>query len=205
MLGLRQVRIAAAALVVVANVASAQTAAPPAARDSLWNGTLFGLGVGVGSAAALDAVFCENGFGGCDFPWAAYLTLGGIGAGAGAGIDFLIGRRATERPTTLRLSPMVGRNTKGVLASLVLPSPHSLPALKSAMGSARQPADRRRDSVWNGTLIGAGVGAAGGTIWSLNTCGSNDTECFAIAGPLGIVGGAAIGAAVGAIADALHD
>jgi hypothetical protein len=36
------------------------------------------------------------------------------------------------------------------------------------------------------------------------TCGSSDTECFYIAGPVGVLAGAGIGAAVGAIADALH-
>jgi hypothetical protein len=63
----------------------------------------------------------------------------------------------------------------------------------------------RGDSIWNGTLIGTAAGAAGGAVWGRQTCGSNDRECFAIAGPVGIVGGAAIGAAIGAIADALHD
>jgi len=184
-----------------ANVAEAQSVTQTAKRDSLWNGTLIGLGAGVGSAAALDAAFCENGFGGCDSPWAAYLTLGGIGAGAGAGIDFLIGRNLNERRTTWRLSPIIGPTRRGVRASLVLPQRESLPPLLNAQRAA----GARRDSVWNGTLIGAGIGAAGGTVWGLNTCGRNDSECFAIAGPVGIVVGAGIGAAVGAIADALHD
>jgi hypothetical protein len=87
------------------------------------------------------------------------------------------------------------------MASLVLPQRESLPALEMQDRAS----GGRGDSVWNGTLIGAGVGAAGGAIWGLNICGSNDTECFAIAGPVGILGGAGIGAAVGAIADALHD
>jgi hypothetical protein len=108
----------------VANVAAAQPVNQTSGRDSLWNGTLIGLGAGVGATAALDAVFCENGFGGCDFPWAALVTLGGIGAGAGAGIDFLIGRNKT----TVRLSPLIGATRKGVLASLVLPQPGSRPA-----------------------------------------------------------------------------
>ena len=156
--------------------------------------------MGVGSAAALDAVFCDNGFGGCDFPWKAYLTLGGIGAGAGAGIDFLIGRRSNER-TTLRLSPIIGPARKGVRASLLLPQRESLPAFMKAQDRAP---GGRRDSVWNGALIGAGIGAAGGVVWGRQICGSNDSECFAIAGPVGILGGIGIGAAVGAIADALH-
>jgi hypothetical protein len=201
MLRLQTVGAAALVFILLANTAAAQSATPRAERDSLWNGTLIGLGAGIGSTAALDAVFCENGFGGCDFPWAAYLTLGGIAAAAGAGIDFLIGR-ADGRTTTLRLSPLIGPGRRGVLASLKLPQPGSLPPL-----AVRQPAvsDRRRDSVWNGTLIGAGVGAAGGAVWGLKTCGSNDNECFAIAGPVGVIGGAGIGAAIGAIADALHD
>ena len=63
---------------------------------------------------------------------------------------------------------------------------------------------RTRDSVWNGALIGAGIGAVGGYVWARNICGSNDSECFVISAPVGILGGAGIGAAVGAIADALH-
>ena len=114
MLGLRMVGMVLA-LTLVANMAAAQSPSAPRTRDSLWNGTLIGLGAGVGSVAVLDAVFCENGFGGCDFPWAAVVILGGIGAGAGAGIDFLIGRH--ERTTTLRLSPILGRTRKGVLAT----------------------------------------------------------------------------------------
>lgn len=116
----RKVGMTALAFVLFANVAAAQSVNQSSTRDSLWNGTLIGLGAGVGAAAALDAVFCENGFGGCDFPWAAYLALGGIGAGAGAGIDFLIGRTSGERKTTLRLLPIAGRGRRGVLASLVL-------------------------------------------------------------------------------------
>ena len=61
-----------------------------------------------------------------------------------------------------------------------------------------------RDSVWNGLLIGAGIGGAGGYVWARNLCGPNDAECFAIAAPVGVLGGAGIGAAVGALLDALH-
>jgi hypothetical protein len=199
---LRFKKAGAAVLVfaLVASVASAQSVTQTPSRDSLWNGTLIGLGAGIGSAAALDAVFCDNGFGGCDFPWAAYLTLGGIGAGAGAGIDFLIGRK-DGRTTALRLSPIIGPARRGVLASLKLPQAGSLPPLQAH----RKTSTGRRDSVWNGSVIGAGIGAAGGAAWGLQTCGSNDGECFAIAGPVGIIGGAGIGAAIGAVADALHD
>jgi len=97
-----------------------QGATQPARRDSLLNGTLIGLAAGIGTAAALDAVFCENGFGGCDFPWRAYLVFGGIGAGAGAGIDFLIGPKVSSMPpgASLNLAPMVSRGAQGVRASL---------------------------------------------------------------------------------------
>ena len=67
-----------------------------------------------------------------------------------------------------------------------------------------QDAPARGDSVWNGTLIGAGIGAASGYLWAYGQCGTNDSECFMIAGTVGIIGGAAIGAVVGAVADALH-
>ena len=62
----------------------------------------------------------------------------------------------------------------------------------------------RRDSVWDGLLIGAGIGAAGGYLWARHICGSNDPECFAIAGTVGVLGGVGIGATIGAIIDALH-
>ena len=66
------------------------------------------------------------------------------------------------------------------------------------------PRTNRRDSVWNGLLIGAGIGTGGGYLWARDICGASDTECFAIAAPVGILGGAGIGAAVGALLDALH-
>jgi hypothetical protein len=61
-------------------------------------------------------------------------------------------------------------------------------------------AQGRRDSVMNGVLIGTAVGAGGGYVWARNLCGE-DAECLAIAGPVGVLGGAGIGAAVGAVLD----
>ena len=61
----------------------------------------------------------------------------------------------------------------------------------------------RRDSLWNGLLIGGAIGAGGGYLWASSLCGANDAECFAVAGPVGILSGAGIGAAVGAVLDAL--
>jgi len=121
MVRFRTVGITSLIFALFANAAAAQSLNQASERDSLWNGTLIGLGVGVGSAAALDAAFCENGLGGCDFPWAAVITLGGIGAAAGAGIDFLIGRDSKPGTVTLRMSPIIGRTRKGVLASVALP------------------------------------------------------------------------------------
>jgi len=163
MLRFHKVGIAALTFTLLASAAAAQAVSQKTAPDSLWNGTLVGLGAEVGTAAALDIV--------------------------------------DEAKTTLRLLPIVGPGRKEVLASLV-PQPGRLPPLMKAQ--ERAPAGRR-DSVWNGTLIGAGIGAAGGAVWGVKTCGANDNECFAIAGPVGILGGAGIGAVVGAIADALHD
>jgi hypothetical protein len=68
----------------------------------------------------------------------------------------------------------------------------------------KPPARARHDSVWNGALIGAGLGAAGGYMWAWNLCGPNDPECSTIVTPIGILAGAGIGGAIGAIADALH-
>ena len=130
MVRFRNMVMAAMMVALVARTTAAQPVDQQPKRDSLWNGALIGLGAGVGSTAVLDAVFCENGFGDCDVPWKAYLTLGGIGAAAGAGIDLLIGRKAGGRSTALRLSPIIGPSRTGVRASLVLPERDSLPRLK---------------------------------------------------------------------------
>ena len=53
--------------VLFASTAAGQSVNQRSERDSLWNGALIGVGAGIGSAAALDAVFCDNGFGGCIF------------------------------------------------------------------------------------------------------------------------------------------
>jgi hypothetical protein len=72
---------------------------------------------------------------------------------------------------------------------------------ETSVASATPPQRGNRDSVWNGILIGAGIGAAGGYIWARHECG-NDAECAAITNPVGILAGAGIGAAIGAVLDA---
>ena len=74
-------------------------------------------------------------------------------------------------------------------------------ALRQSTQNARVTSGQR-DSIWNGLLIGAGIGAVGGYVWARNECGSNDAECSAITNPVGILVGAGIGAAVGGILDA---
>jgi len=146
MLAFPKVGIVALVFALAANVASAQSVPQTSGRDPLWNGALIGAGAGVASVAALDAVFCENGFGGCDFPWAAVLTLGGIGAAAGAGIDFLIGRDSNPRTVTVRVSPIIGGPRKGVLASVALPwgSPPVPPRARIS-----RPSGVQRERAWD--------------------------------------------------------
>jgi hypothetical protein len=81
-------------------------------------------------------------------------------------------------------------------------------AAVEARGSSDRPQVARvvrpRDSVWNGVLIGAAIGAGGGYLWARNICSPKDEECFAITSRAGVLGGAAIGALVGGILDALQ-
>jgi hypothetical protein len=99
----------------------------------------------------------------------------------------------TGRPTP------VDRRSADRRSSLV---PRSLPPLAAAAQAGRRP---QRDSVKDGALIGAAIGAGGGYLWSRSLCGSNDSECSAITTPVGVLSGIGIGAAVGAIADLLHN
>ena len=65
-----------------------------------------------------------------------------------------------------------------------------------------QPSQKNdRDSLWNGMLIGAGVGAAAGMLFAPQAlCGSHDTECAVIVraaiGLPGLAGGIGIGALI---------
>ena len=86
--------------------------------------------------------------------------------------------------------------------ALIIPS--AAPELRARVRQGQPDPRPRPDSVWEGLLIGAAVGGVGGYVWARNICGSNDTECFVITAPVGILGGAGIGALVGAVADKLH-
>jgi hypothetical protein len=104
------------------------------------------------------------------------------------------------------------RDYRGIRAALARSDAPPRLAVRTASLSAIGPARRQavvkggqRDSVWDGLLIGAGIGAVGGYQWGRHICGSNDSECFAIAGTVGVLGGIAIGATIGAVVDRLHN
>ena len=91
-------------------------------RDALWNGIAIGTGIGL-VPAVLVAAACGSDGGHCEGTGYAFLIFGGIGAGAGAGVDALIGgdKVLFVRPLQTRgvtLSPILGRDRRGVLASI---------------------------------------------------------------------------------------
>ena len=48
-------------------------------------------------------------------------------------------------------------------------------------------------------MLASAIGAGSGYLWARNQCDLPDPECFAITRPIGVYGGAGIGAAVGAL------
>ena len=78
-------------------------------------------------------------------------------------------------------------------------TPRNIPADMISQVSRKRP-----ESAWNGVLIGAAVGAASGLVAMSASCGSNDSECAAIAGLAFIPTFTGGGAALGAILDKLH-
>jgi hypothetical protein len=83
-------------------------------------------------------------------------------------------------------------------------SPQRTSSLRVAPSSAQRATTKRGGSVWTSVLIGAGVGAVAGGVWGAAQCDAPDPECTAIAVPAGLLGGAGIGAAVGAIVHAIR-
>lgn len=66
--------------------------------------------------------------------------------------------------------------------------------------SVRRIEKQRKDSLWNGLLIGGAAGVAGGAIAARSQC-TNDSECSAIANVVFIPTGLAIGMVAGALID----
>jgi hypothetical protein len=101
-------------------------------------------------------------------------------------------------------TPRLDRIRAAVAADRRLPVLVNAGTPVAAPATARRAPARRRDPLWNGILIGLGAGIGGGYLWARNTCGSNNRECDFRAYPVGVVAGAGIGAAAGAIIDALR-
>jgi hypothetical protein len=59
------------------------------------------------------------------------------------------------------------------------------------------------DSVWNGAVIGAGIGAVTGYVWGREMCGGDDDECLIRSVPVGLVIFTPAGALTGALIDRL--
>ena len=98
------------------------------------------------------------------------------------------------------------RNTAPRLADAIASAPVVVdPGIDAPRAFAQAPSatvkTNGRDSIWNGLLIGAGIGAGAGYLWARGICGSNDSECSAITTPVGLLAGAGIGAAAGGILD----
>src|SRR5262249_33011953 len=117
--------------------------------------------------------------------------------------------------STIRVTDVSGRKTTGSLASLTASSLDLLVQKKDAEGRPLSPtlttlseADvreirfERRDPVWNGALIGFGIGAMPGLIYVLGAAhGSDPLDDGGLAAQLILVPGAMI-AGVGAVVDA---
>ncbi len=113
------------ALVTEPALSAAADAQPPAGqsstwarRDSLWNGTLVGMGLGALTGAfAGNAWLDDSASAGFNVP----LTFGAIGAGAGAGLGAWIDARhgsaapSPRRMTRMGLAPVVGKNARGAV------------------------------------------------------------------------------------------
>lgn len=101
-----------------ANVASVVLERP----DSLWNGTLIGLGIGAG-IPLLSIQGCQS----CSEPGIAYvvaLITGGIGAGAGALVDVVRHQHVTvyqtpgQKSSRLQVVPILATSRTGVRMSV---------------------------------------------------------------------------------------
>jgi hypothetical protein len=69
---------------------------------------------------------------------------------------------------------------------------------ENTVGEVRR---KEPDRLWNGILIGGGIGVAAGFLAASGVCGQNDSECSAIARPVFVLPGIGIGIAIGALID----
>jgi hypothetical protein len=92
---------------------------------------------------------------------------------------------------------------KSFAAALALSAVASSADAQSPTTTAKP--EKHIDSLWNGALIGAGVGAVGAWIFTRANCGPRgfDDECSLIAGPIGTAIFVPAGAIGGAIIDRL--
>ena len=87
------------------------------------------------------------------------------------------------------------------LSVLVLLVTLAIPDFANAQASDRED----HDKLWNGMLIGEGIGAAVGMIVAPPAfCGGNDTECAAIVRATIGLASIAAGIGIGALVDGLH-
>ena len=107
---------------------------------------------------------------------------------------------AESRPLMRATDTTIGPTFSGGPTASVSRSKRSQTSAQPPQWSAPR---GNRDSIWNGVLLGAAAGGGGGYLWAYGQCDADDSECDAIARPIGVVGGAAIGALVGGIVDAL--
>jgi hypothetical protein len=87
-------------------------------RDSLWNGTLVGAGLGalLGSVAGITLLDCSE-CAGFNVPLTFGVLGAGVGAGLGAGIDALHSRSGfAPPPRNIQVSPLITRQARGLVA-----------------------------------------------------------------------------------------
>jgi hypothetical protein len=89
-------------------------------HDSLKNGTLIGLGVGVGLGLIGTIAYCNDGWGDCGGEAVAVVAIwGGLGAGIGVGVDALIPSKQTvyigprAASNRIKIRPVLDRYRKG--------------------------------------------------------------------------------------------
>jgi hypothetical protein len=115
---------------------------------------------------------------------------------------FVVGSLPVRADELSRDAERIRRALQKDAPRLVIPADAVATAASTRRNQPSSPA--RSDTVWEGVLIGAAIGGVGGYVWARNICGSNDTECFVITAPVGVLGGGGIGALIGAVADKLH-